>query len=64
MINKKVPILYKLKEECCGCSACYAICPVKAIRMEEDEEGFGYPLIDEHICLNCKKCIMVCPLKI
>ena len=61
MINKKVPILYKLKEECCGCSACYAICPVKAIRMEEDEEGFEYPLIDEHIC---KKCIMVCPFKI
>lgn len=64
MINKKVPILYKLKEECCGCSACYAICPVRAIRMEEDEEGFEYPLIDEHICLNCKKCIMVCPFKI
>ena len=53
MTNKKVPILYKLN----------AICPVKAIRMKEDEEGFEYPLIDEHICLNCKKCTMVCPLK-
>lgn len=38
---KEVPVLYKRKEECCGCTACYAICPKEAISMVEDEEGFG-----------------------
>lgn len=25
--NKRLPELYSRKEECCGCSACYAVCP-------------------------------------
>ena len=33
---KELPILYKRKEECCGCTACYAICPKEAISMVED----------------------------
>lgn len=48
MINnneKKTPLIYKNKENCCGCSACYSICPVGAIKMEEDDEGFLYPSI-------------------
>lgn len=44
---KEIPVLYKRKEECCGCTACYAICPIEAISMVEDEEGFEYPQIDE-----------------
>ena len=44
---KEIPVLYKRKEECCGCTACYAICPKEAIFMVEDEEGFEYPQIDE-----------------
>lgn len=40
-----IPVLYERKEDCCGCSACYAICPKSAIKMVEDEEGFEYPLI-------------------
>ena len=47
---KEFPILYKRKEECCGCTACYAICPQSAISMVEDEEGFEYPKIDENKC--------------
>lgn len=27
------------KEECCGCRACYNICPTKAIQMSHDEKG-------------------------
>ena len=30
------------KSECCGCGACYNICPKKAIEMIEDEEGFKF----------------------
>ena len=32
MTEKEIPILYNRKEECCGCTACLAICPKEAIR--------------------------------
>ena len=64
MENKKNPVLFKRKEECCGCTACYAICPRNAITMKEDEEGFEYPIIDQEKCIRCYKCIQVCPFKI
>lgn len=60
---KGYPILYSSKEECCGCTACYSICPKKAISMIVDEEGFLYPKIDESKCINCKMCLKVCPFK-
>ena len=63
MINNSLPVLYKNKEECCGCSACYAICPNKAISMKTDEEGFEYPFIDDSKCVKCYACLRVCPLK-
>ena len=59
---KEAPVLYKRKEECCGCTACYAICPKEAISMVEDEEGFEYPQIDESKCVRCYQCIKVCPI--
>lgn len=60
---KKLPILFERKEECCGCTACYAICPKEAICMAEDEEGFSYPQIDEKKCVHCFQCVKVCPMK-
>lgn len=85
--DKQLPELYNIRENCCGCTACYAICPVKellpnkgemlvgnfgeiydlphgAIYMEEDEEGFLYPVVDASLCIRCYKCIEVCPIKI
>lgn len=62
-IIKKLPIFFKRKEECCGCSACYATCPREAITMVEDEEGFEYPTVDESKCIRCYKCISVCSFK-
>lgn len=56
-------ILFKTKEECCGCSACFSICPKQAIIMIEDEEGFDYPLIDNNKCIRCKLCLKICPMK-
>ena len=55
--------LYKKKEECCGCTACFAICPQNAINMKRDHEGFEYPVIDENKCTDCTLCEDVCPLK-
>lgn len=44
-------------ENCCtGCTACVAVCPVKAITMEKDVTGFLYPVIDEKKCINCGAC--------
>jgi len=61
---KKLPALYTRKEECCGCTACYAICPKNAIIMVSDDEGFEYPKIDKFKCVCCYKCVTVCPFKI
>ena len=61
---KSIPVLYDKKDECCGCSACYAICPVEAINMAPDEEGFLYPNIDDNRCIRCYQCIKVCMFKV
>lgn len=61
--KKKTPILFEKKADCCGCTACLNTCPKGAIRMQEDEEGFLYPMIDEEKCINCNLCMKSCPLK-
>ena len=63
-MNKlSVPILFKNKEDCCGCAACVLLCPKKAIFMKYDNEGFAYPFIDKKKCIGCKKCLKVCFFK-
>ena len=32
----------KNKTKCCGCSACFNVCPTNAIEMAEDEYGFKW----------------------
>ena len=51
----------KNKAECCGCYACFQICPVDAIKMIPDAEGFSYPKVDIQRCINCGKCEKICP---
>ena len=46
---------------CTGCAACSDVCPVDAISMIRDMEGFAYPLINHALCLACGKCLGVCP---
>ena len=52
----------KEKDKCCGCYACYNICPQNAIEMKEDEKGFKYPYIDKEKCVSCGLCERVCPI--
>ncbi len=56
-INKNVVF-----DSCTGCGACYSICPVQAITMQEDQEGFLYPVINPDKCVNCHRCEKVCPV--
>ena len=50
------------KNKCCGCHACFNICPKNAISMIEDEKGFRYPSIDKTKCIDCGMCKKVCPV--
>lgn len=50
------------KSKCCGCSACAASCPKGCISMQEDNEGFLYPVVDKAICINCGACDRACPI--
>lgn len=48
--------------ECCGCSLCASICPVKCIEIRQGKDGFSYPVIDKHKCVECGLCEKKCPL--
>lgn len=50
----------KDKDNCTGCGACSAVCPVSCISFVRDEEGFDYPVADFR-CINCGNCERVCP---
>lgn len=54
-------VLAQGKGQCCGCTACAMICPVQAITMQRDEEGFRYPVIDPEKCIHCGRCYDACP---
>lgn len=49
-----------MNSNCCGCGVCASICASKAIRMEEDKEGFLYPVVDSAKCNGCGKCSQIC----
>lgn len=51
------------KKECCGCTACLHVCPMNCIIMQEDEEGFLYPIIGKEKCIHCHQCEKVCPIQ-
>lgn len=48
------------KENCSGCGACVAVCPVRCISMKEDTEGFLYPQIEISKCIDCGACDRSC----
>ncbi len=43
-------------DECSGCGDCMDICPVDALKMQED-----LPVVDEEWCIGCGVCATVCP---
>ena len=47
-------------ENCCGCGQCVEVCPLKAISMKKNKQGFFYPSVDKQKCVNCGRCISSC----
>ena len=55
MMNIQLP-----EASCTGCGACMQSCLHDAITMEEHEDGFLYPHINEKQCIGCGKCMKSC----
>ena len=54
-------LLKKSGKECCGCGACYNVCPKDAIEMKENREGFLVPSV-QNSCIDCGLCAKTCPV--
>ena len=46
------------KDTCIGCGACVGVCPVEAIKLEDD----GKAVVDEGVCIDCGACVATCPV--
>lgn len=60
-MKERIDFVFDTKENCCGCYACFSVCPVNAIEMKDDNEGFDYPVIIAEKCIGCLMCRKVCP---
>lgn len=52
---------FNFDKDCCGCSSCANSCPVNAISMKPNPEGFLVPIVDKQLCIECGKCEKACP---
>ncbi|OPZ32475.1 MAG: 2-oxoglutarate-acceptor oxidoreductase subunit OorD [Tenericutes bacterium ADurb.BinA124] len=50
------------EKQCCGCAACFDICPKHSIEMKEGTLGHLFPVVDSSTCINCKLCEKTCPM--
>lgn len=51
---------FDLEQHCYGCGACAAVCPMQAITMRANFEGFAVPEIDKEKCVSCGLCDKKC----
>lgn len=62
-IEKEKSVVHQIDQiqDCTGCAACANACPVGAIRIGQDQEGFYKPFVDEKTCIDCGLCVKTCP---
>ena len=46
------------KEKCTGCGACVDVCPVDALKLEDDKA-----VVDPETCIDCGTCVDECPVE-
>lgn len=61
MNNRSVIPPDSICENCCGCTACSAICPKDCISMKLMDNGFYEARIDLSRCIHCDNCRKICP---
>ena len=61
MGNKRLPNLCDL-DTCTGCSSCAQSCPVNAIDMKLNSEGYYIPFVNSDKCIRCLQCEKSCPI--
>ena len=59
--NKQQNNILSVSSICCGCGACYAVCPKGIISIPLNKDGFYQIDIKEDECVSCGKCVKVCP---
>lgn len=52
---------FDFNSNCYGCRNCEIICPQKAIKIRENDEGFLIPSVDINLCVKCGLCEKKCP---
>ena len=53
--------VFVTKDKCCGCTACFNVCPKNAITIQENGGGgYSYPAINPELCINCGLCQKTC----
>lgn len=46
--------------DCTGCRVCELVCPRRCICMEQNDEGFLYPVVNDRECISCGLCLKKC----
>lgn len=59
--KRKATVQVVPEQRCSGCGGCKNVCPVDAVKLEENELGYLFPQVDKEKCISCGLCLKRCP---